>query len=350
MITIVVVVTILLALLAEGAIRFRQHLKYGQSNPSVTTLYKTDQATGLRLLVAGAKQGDLIINKQGFRGPAIPLSKPEKTIRIAFIGASTTFSAEVRKIEDTWPHLVTQTLKARFKNRNFDYINAGVPGFTVQESLKNLKYRVGKFNPDIIFIYYATNDFSSDVRDLAGRKGNKVEKPQEDSWLTRNSVLWFLLKKQIVVWHRQRSAAKPSAKKFTFDAKELSKLFEKRLGNLTQESKRTAKLVVLATFSPRLRQSLSPEERIKAAITAAYYMPHISITNMIKGYEQYNTVIRKVARKNKVVLVDVADKIPPDGTHYNDSVHFREAGSREMAKYVISKILDPVGKLVTAQK
>lgn len=60
--------------------------------------------------------------------------------------------------------------------------------------------------------------------------------------------------------------------------------------------------------------------------------------------------LQNVARKNKVVLVDVADKIPADGTHYNDSVHFREADSREMAKYVFLKILNPVGKLVTTQK
>ena len=271
--SVLLVAALILAMMAEGAVRLRQYLKHGASNGSVTTLYKTDEISGLRVLVAGARRGALSINQQGFRGPDIQWPKPAQTLRLAFIGASTTFCAEVSRLEETWPHLVTVVLKSKYPRQSFDYVNGGVPGYTVESSLKNLKFRIKPYSPDAIVIYHATNDFSADVRDHARAKGHLVERPQSDSWIYRNSVLWSLLEKQVVMWKRQKHAAKESKNLFKFDPQKLSKAFERRLTALVQESKRTAKLVAIATFAPRLRGSLSSEERVKAAITAAYYTP-----------------------------------------------------------------------------
>ena len=56
--------------------------------------------------------------------------KPPGTYRIAFLGGSTTYCAEVSGDDKTWPYLVVEALKAGYPDRRFDYVNVGVPGYT----------------------------------------------------------------------------------------------------------------------------------------------------------------------------------------------------------------------------
>ena len=46
-------------------------------------------------------------------------------------------------------------------------INAGVPGYVVTESLKNLEHRVLPLEPDLVIYYEANNDMAIDTRALA---------------------------------------------------------------------------------------------------------------------------------------------------------------------------------------
>ena len=102
-----------------------------------------------------------IYNSFGFRSPEITVAKPPGHVRIAFLGGSTTYCAEVSSNEMTWPHLVWKALHERWPDLDLDYINAGVPGYTTRALLPALEKRVARFNPDIIVIYEATNDLSA---------------------------------------------------------------------------------------------------------------------------------------------------------------------------------------------
>ncbi len=328
-----------MAALAEGAVRLRQYLRFGSAS-ILDRAWVTDERLGLRVLVPNTQIGPVRINGLGFRGPDIPVVKPEETARIAFLGASTTYCAEVGGNDMTWPHLVTATLRERFEGAAFDYVNAGVPGYTVADSLKNLTARIAPLSPDVIVIYHATNDFSSDVRALARAKGFEVERPDSDGWLSRQSMLWHLVVKNVQVMARQSRAASAERELFAFDAVALSRGFETRLEALVRNSQSVAPLVALATFAPRLRDGLDPRQREAAAVTAAYYMPHISIDGMIAGYKAYNDAIRRVARRTGALLIEAAEAIPPDAVHYNDSVHFLDLGSREMANTVSEALIN----------
>ncbi len=92
-------------LLVEGAVRVRQYVWHGTFS---TTLFRSsvDPVTGLEVPVAGETTGAIRINRLGFRGPEIEIPAPAGTIRIGFLGASTTFCAEASSNEAAWPHLV----------------------------------------------------------------------------------------------------------------------------------------------------------------------------------------------------------------------------------------------------
>ena len=333
----VLLVVALMLALAEGAIRLRQWVKFGHFG-QLDTIYAVDQETGLRVPVANASTRTISINSLGFRGPHLKQPKPAGTMRVAFLGASTTFCAEVSGEEMTWPYLVSQALQDAFPDIKVDYVNGAVPGYTIKSSLRNLRKRVKPLQPDVIIIYHATNDLSRETRSLALEQGIYEDgKAEETSWLAEYSLLWYLVEKNLYINDLQRDAVTDKGR-LVFSAAALGAQYRKELTLLAMEAKETAGVVVLATFSHQFRAEQTPEQRLTAAKSALYYMPFMTPHSLIEAFRQYNAIIRDVARETGTVLIEGETVIPGDSEHFNDSVHFKDAGSRAMAKRV-SEIL-----------
>jgi lysophospholipase L1-like esterase len=318
-----IVFTIVLALSAEAAVRVIQSWRHG-SDLTIEELYHIDPATGLRVPVAGFNNGRISINSLGFRGPELKSPKPPNTLRIAFLGASTTFCATLSN-DATWPHLVAEALQARLPDRRIDYVNAGVPGYTVQASLKNLVARVAPLHPDVIVIYHATNDLSKFSAELARKEDLAVAEERGDaglSWLSNYSMLWYLVEKNLTIIRRQRTAERLRGK-LNFVPKALAAPFKRDLMTLTARSKEIADHVVLVTFSTRLRAEQTPAERKQAAVTSLYYMPYMTPDGLIEAFAAYNKAIREVADELNVGLIGGKNDIPGDAAHFVDSVHYR---------------------------
>lgn len=337
------------ALLAEGAVRVRHWIKYGAMR-SVEKTFSSDPATGLRIPTPNAVIGNIRINSLGFRSPELVSPKPPSTVRLAFLGASTTYSAEVSSNEMTWPHLVWKSLSEALPTARLDYVNAGVPGYGLDHILEGLRLRVAPLQPDVIVIYEATNDLSSDSRVLARRQGLVQSAPDEQGWLSQHSMLWFLAEKNVRVW-RLQSRAHDAAGKLVYDPRQLSAGFERRLGALIRASQDVAPVVAVAAFAPRLRRGQPPDVQTRAAVTALYYMPYMSIEGLVAGYEEYNRVIREVTVASGALLIGGENSITADDAHYNDSVHFKDLGSSAMAARVSEALLaDPGFRALVASK
>lgn len=145
-------------LLGEAAVRVRAWIRYGHAGTSFTDdLLVEDPVTGLRIPQPGyqvkAAKVAFTINSLGFRGEEITLEKPPNTLRIACVGASTTFCGEVSSNEATWPHQLQERLQALYPDVRIQVINAGIPGYVASLSLKNLRLRVLPLQPDLV-IYF----------------------------------------------------------------------------------------------------------------------------------------------------------------------------------------------------
>jgi lysophospholipase L1-like esterase len=334
----VVAVCIVLLLLAEVGLRIRHQIRYG-GFWGVEDTYTLDQASGLRIPIPGGRFGPISINSFGFRGPEITEDKPPGRLRIAFLGGSTTYCAEVSGNEMTWPHLVWKTLHERWPKLDLDYLNAGVPGYTTRTLLPALERRVARFKPDIIVIYEATNDLSANSYRLARDQGVVRARQEEDlGWLERHSLLAFLIHKNLEIM-RQQALATSSSGKARLDRAQLDSEFRRDYAKLVEASGKVAKIVVTVTFAPRLRAEQSPEEQKKAAVTSLYYMPYLTIDDLITGFSHYNQVIRDAADADRTLLVGGEDTIPGDAEHYTDSVHFTDAGSVAMAHRVAEGLI-----------
>lgn len=320
-------------LAAEGAIRIRQTLKYG-STESIEDYWVIEPKSGLRVPRASFSSGRISINSLGFRGPEIAVPKPPGTVRIAFLGASTTWCGEVSGNDYVWPKLVTDELGQQFAGARLDYVNAGVPGYTLASMLKNLEHRVAPLQPDVIVIYEAASNFSSEMRELAAQRGIIREaKMQELSWLGRYSVLWNLVEKNLLIWRAQQ-AAKDSQGRLEADISNLGREYRQGLTELVRAAQQHSKLVVVVTFSTQLRRDQPAAQQIRAAESAFFYMPFVTPKLLIDGYARYNEVAREVAMETNVALIGGENDIRGDAINFTDTVHFSDAGSKAMAQRV----------------
>lgn len=335
------VVTISVALFgaAELGVRVRQHIKFG-SLLRIEDTYTIDPKSGLRIPVPGGSFGGIHINSMGFRSPELEIPKAASTVRMAFLGSSTTYCADVSSNENTWPHLVAQKLRAQWPDVNVDYINAGVPGYSVTSSLQNLKSRVAPLAPDIIVIYEGHNDLSGNSFDLAVKEGLASKQTEQNlSWPAKYSLLWYLVEKNLLIISKQRSAHEIEGK-LRFDKEALTAPFRRDLKDLVEASKRVAPLVVLVTFSTQLRNEQTPEQQTRAAATSLYYMPYMSINGLIEAYAGYNEVVRQVAQETGSLMISDENSIPGDPQHFVDSIHFTDEGSRVMSQRVAHALLE----------
>lgn len=325
---------VVLYAVAEIGVRVRHYIKYG-GLWGVEDTYIVDPKSGLRIPKPIGHFGAITINSRGFRGPEIAMPKPAGTVRIAFLGASTTYCAEVSSNDAVWPQLVTAGLQQHWPNVTFDFINAGVPGYTASTSLKNLRTRVAPLDPDIIVIYHGTNDLSANSFDLAKREGVVTERSEQKlSTFSHYSLLWYLLEKNLMVVANQAQSDKVTGK-ITYDEAALTKPFEADLRALVAASQKTAQRVYIATFATQMRKG-QPADRLKqAAVTSLFYMPYMTLENLLAGFAAYNRVIDQVAADSGAVLIGGEDTIPGDPAHFADSVHFTDAGSRIMARRVL---------------
>ena len=345
-----VLVAILVGL-AEVALRVRHHLKYGAPH-NLETLYRTDPELKLRVLVPGVSIGNIRVNTLGFRGDEIPKDKPAGTIRVAFIGASTVFCSEVSGNDKVWAHIATDLLRQKFPEVKFDYVNGSAPGYTLSAQLLNLQKRVAPLKPDVIVFEPGVNDMTGDVRDIAQKQGIRDKGSVDgDSWLSKHSMLWSIAEKNLKILFAQRRTA-AGDQRIRLDAAAIGIAFEAGTRELIAEARKIAPVVAVVPFSPRLRPGQTTEEQSASAAAATFYMPYMSPADFIAGYERFNGILRKAAQDSGALLIGGEYDVPGDATHFVDSHHFSDAGSRRQAERIVKALTESpaIGQLVAAAK
>lgn len=103
----------------------------------------------------------LVTNQFGFRGSEIPFVKPLHTIRIAFLGASTTI--DQHNYPHSYPEYVGYWLNLWAKSQHldvqFDVINAGASGYHSEDTAARFVENVLPLQPDIAIYYEGANQF-----------------------------------------------------------------------------------------------------------------------------------------------------------------------------------------------
>jgi len=325
------VVVLILAALLEGAVRVRYYLSHGSWTPLLG--FATHEASGLPIPIPGRMAGPIEIDSLGFRNPELRVPKPEGVIRLAFLGGSTTFCAEAAEGAHAWPVRVRDLLTEAYPETEFDFVNAGVSGYSIEKSSLNLEHRVAQLQPDVVFIYHATNDITKDTRKLAQDSGVYQGHGDAGSFLARYSQAWALIEKNLL-FQKRMSALEDTGGRLEIVRETVAAGFEVRLTQLVHDAQALSKLVVLPTFSHQVRRDQDEERQLEACNTSLYYMPYMTPEGCLTAFEAYNAAIRRVAAATGALLIEGEYEIPGDREHFNDSVHLIGPGLRKMGERV----------------
>jgi hypothetical protein len=328
---------LLTLLLAEGGLRVRAWIKYGTLRTGISDGMEVDDLElGMRVLRAGyeikGQKTFIKINSLGFRGEEITSEKPPNTVRIVCLGASTTFCAEVSNNEAAWPHMLQEGLRRKYPNITVQVINAGVPGYIASESLKNLQHRVLPLQPDLVIYYEANNDIAHDTRNLAEDRGLIKSSETHLSPTTRRlsecSLLFDLVYKNSRIALSKNDS---TGGKLEGLPKDLPNHFIAEIDRIDQELRPRDIPLVLSTFIVKYRRDQERAVQISNADVAFYYMPWMTIEDLLDAMDAYNDALVQYAHAHHIPIVEDRDSIPGDSQHYVDCVHMSDAGCARMA-------------------
>jgi lysophospholipase L1-like esterase len=99
----------------------------------------------------------LLTNSVGLRN-AEEINPDENVIRILAIGDSFTFGAYVHN-QETWTSRLEGELNTQlFPDAQVQVLNAGIPGYTIEDELAYLREKGLALNPDVVILGFYTND------------------------------------------------------------------------------------------------------------------------------------------------------------------------------------------------
>lgn len=329
-------VLVLVALgLCEGAVRLRAWLRYGSAATGVRDpLLTYDPAINLYSPTPGYEvQGARIhvkINSLGFRGDEFSRGKPPDTYRIAVLGASTSFNAEVSSNHATWPHRLQERLRTAHHGVNIEVINAAVAGYVADDNLKNLRHRVLPLDPDLVIYYEANNEIVRDTRELALREG-LIDAADSSAFVaaaSRYSLLFDLVQKNITIMRRGAGGATGRLDAIPAD---LPRRFLTVLDDIRGELAAREVPFVLSTFVVKYRRAQDRATQTANADVAFYYMPWMSIDGLLHAMDTYNAAIVEYGRRHDLRVVDDRERIPADAEHFADCMHLTDRGAEAMA-------------------
>ena len=331
------VLLLLLVGVCEVGLRARQWVRYGSFSASVRDpMLQYDPQADLLVPRPGYEMKgarlNIRINSLGFRGDEFARQKPAGTVRIACLGASTTFCAEVSHNHKTWPHRLQEKLKTAYPGVNFEVVNTAVGGYTATENVRNLTHRVLPLDPDLAIYYEGNNEIVKDTRRLAVERGlvAPATGPTLASRISNYSLLFDLTYKNLAIVSG-RSRTTSAAKTLDSVPRDLPQHFIGLLDEMRGKLAAKDVPLVLSTFIVKFRRSQPRETQIANADVEFYYMPWMSIDGMLDAMDVYNAAILDYAAAQRLPVVDDRDAVPPDAEHFSDCMHFVDKGAEAMA-------------------
>jgi hypothetical protein len=306
----------------------------------------------------------LVTNEIGWRGPPLRHRKPN-TIRIVFVGASTTVEAH----ESPWsyPELVGHWLglwaAAHGLALDVQALNAGREGMTSTDSAAIVRTEVAPMRPDLVVYYEGANQF--DLSSIApgvggGLRGRTTVPVEPTSWLAtfaRYSSIGVRLRSALTLIGDRGNGREPEKPTYTLDWPAGSNEADPDLANPSLP----VNLTTILHDLDDMRTSLAGEGAELAVSSFVWLVHDGMVVDPLRGrfiWEQLNRtywpwryrdmerlaafqnrVFEKYARQHGLPFVDVARDMPRDPGLFADAIHTTPTGVRVRAWIVFQQLV-----------
>jgi hypothetical protein len=312
------------------------------------------------------------INSFGLRGLEIPFKKPANTIRIAFLGASTTL--DFLAARNAYPDFVGRWLQEWARQHGldvkFEILNGGRFGFGAQDITAMFRDEVLPLAPDIVLYYEGVNDFtpSQFVKWPSGQRPSpptitlRQASPLENySALARKALMaWDQLR-----WFSGKEAPKPdlniedSTVQLIRDPHpdphgpaipDYLRTVVRSLDSIRTEAASHNALFVVAPFlflaHEGLQLDLPRDFYIFKYLNDLFYPFKYSLLRQLIDWQ--NRVYKEYDRKFELPVMNLDELYPRDPILFVDAVHQNMDGSRLKAWLIFNELLPLIEREIAA--
>ncbi|MBI1320514.1 MAG: hypothetical protein GC168_16435 [Candidatus Hydrogenedens sp.] len=271
------------------------------------------------------------LNNFGFRDDDVRLPKPEGTVRIVCIGASTTEEGPSNGF--TYPNLLERFLNERFGAGKVEVINAGVSGTRTQsERARFPDYLM--MEPDLIVFYNGVNDICHAI--LPG--WTPVERTL-GLFATRSKLLSLLLRQRRLPDDEGILAALRSEPGANIRA-------------MAAYAKSQGVDTAVCSFAHPDWEQLDAEERVYYQVYSQLEWTGVFFTfnDYLHMLQLWNEEVKRFAAEDHLLYVPVAEHVRGGTEIFGDICHMRDRGIEEKARVVAASLESYVAaKLGTPQ-
>ena len=310
-----------------------------------------------RFLQDAAYPSGLRTNAFGWRGSEIALNKPPHTLRIAFVGASTTVSPHAEPY--SYPELVGFWLNKWAASHGLDIsvevMNAGREALTSRSFQAIVRQELTPVEPDLVVYYEGSNQFwPSDFL------STPVPRPSRVMGLVRRGlVLYSALANRLlyVVRKSTESGSEPPKPRLTID---WPRDVDERNPDLNDPRLPIALPTILDDLET-IRHTLEENDG-KLVMTSFVWLVHpglvvdpardadlfsylnttfwpFTYAHMRRFLDFQTEVFRKYAAVHSLDFIDLAAAYPRDPRLFDDAIHMTHAGIRLQAWIVFNGLV-----------
>jgi len=328
----------LLLALVETTLQVRAQWLTGQSVFTVIAgrqTFSRDAETGLRLLRPSAtirgQRATMHTNRYGLRGADFEPQRGPGEKRVVLLGASTIMGTYASDDSRTSSARLEQRLKGVWPNVRV--INAGVAGLTVGNQVELFERKLVPLGPDVLVWYPGINDFSCRPRTQKGAGAVRLPTPQAPAWL---------ILRDLIVKNSAGLRPRHGASNSTLEPAVSLATLEAGVRTGVQTARAAGVPVLLVTSARSYRSDMPPDQIAARAVTALNARPCYSAVELAAAGQEFDQLLRTVARDEHVALVDASSGIPAEPALFGDSTHLSDPGEDRLARLMFDALIhDP---------
>jgi hypothetical protein len=317
-----------------------------------------------RFLQHAVYPSGLRTNDFGWRGPDIAVRKPPRTVRIAFVGASTTIGPHAEPY--SYPELVGFWLKkwadTHRLNVSFEIVNAAREGLTSRSFQAIVRQELLPIEPDLVVYYEGSNQFwPNDFLSTPEPRRSRTL-----GFVRRGLASYSALANRVLYLFRETTASGAEPAKPAITVRWPADLDEQDpdIG----DSRLPIALPTILGDLETIRRSLE-EHGAELVMTSFAWLVYsgmvvdpardsdllsylndtfwpFSYAHMRRFLDFQSRVFRKYAALHRLPFIDMASLYPRDPRLFDDAIHMTRAGIHLQAWIVFNGLVPAIGRQI----
>jgi len=270
-------------------------------------------------------------NSFGMKEKYLDLQKKDNTYRIICLGSSYTLSGSEG---NTFTALLEKKLNEKYKEKKFEIINAGISGQGILESFMTFSLNWRMLNPDVIIIDHVLADVWSGAIPFYLKNYGKIT---EDKFINYSIKKKF--KKYIGVCGVIDLIYSKFTPRYNRPTEEALAYYETLLESLVLLAKGMGGKVALLSCGIAVDRDHNFDEENHKRKMLELRFPRFTANAIVHTIEEYNKIMKKVARKNDVIFFDMSEVVPKDDEYFMDATHRSDKGNEVFADILMDKLI-----------